>query len=421
MRKLNARLGRGSVALSLAAMLGLGALMATLPAQPTNSVALMGIIDPGALRTASRIEPAARRKRRRLVRRPKPPSPQSDESRIEKKRAETEPAGRTDERTAALPPLPVRPRSEAELEAPHEPSTWSDAEVITALEDCVRLLAPIAAYVDVSQPLRHGQCGAPALVLVKRVGASVPVEINPPALVNCRMAAKLHEWVETVVQPAARETFGAPVKRLANASGYACRNRNGGNGNNDKISEHAFANALDISAFVVADGRSVDLLGHWGQTERDRRGIALARAEAEKQAKAVAAAAKRRSSTAPAPGERQGDTKAQDAERSTPAAPLPDRLELPEKKDLSLARERLASRERSNLGAPRGGLRDDVKSSATAREAEPAVSREGQFLRRLHSGACGVFSTVLGPEANEAHRNHFHLDLASRRRRAFCE
>ena len=43
------------------------------------------------------------------------------------------------------------------------------------------------------------------------------------------------------------------------------------------------------------------------------------------------------------------------------------------------------------------------------------------FLRRLHKGACGTFGTVLGPEANEAHRDHFHFDLAARRRNAFCE
>jgi hypothetical protein len=48
-------------------------------------------------------------------------------------------------------------------------------------------------------------------------------------------------------------------------------------------------------------------------------------------------------------------------------------------------------------------------------------SAEGQFLRRLHKGACGVFGTVLGPEANEAHRDHFHFDLARRRNSAFCQ
>lgn len=35
---------------------------------------------------------------------------------------------------------------------------------------------------------------------------------------------------------------------------------------------------------------------------------------------------------------------------------------------------------------------------------------EGRFLRRVRDGACGTFETVLGPEYNAAHRDHFHLD-----------
>lgn len=35
---------------------------------------------------------------------------------------------------------------------------------------------------------------------------------------------------------------------------------------------------------------------------------------------------------------------------------------------------------------------------------------EGLFLRDVRDGACSVFDSVLGPEYNEAHRNHFHLD-----------
>jgi hypothetical protein len=42
---------------------------------------------------------------------------------------------------------------------------------------------------------------------------------------------------------------------------------------------------------------------------------------------------------------------------------------------------------------------------------------EGRFLREVHDGACGFFDTVLGPEYNAAHRDHFHLDRGSFR---FC-
>jgi hypothetical protein len=35
---------------------------------------------------------------------------------------------------------------------------------------------------------------------------------------------------------------------------------------------------------------------------------------------------------------------------------------------------------------------------------------DGLFLREVRDGACRVFDSVLGPEYNAAHRDHFHLD-----------
>ncbi|AEM40282.1 extensin-like domain-containing protein [Ketogulonicigenium vulgare] len=43
----------------------------------------------------------------------------------------------------------------------------------------------------------------------------------------------------------------------------------------------------------------------------------------------------------------------------------------------------------------------------------------GNVLRQMHRAACGMFGTVLGPEANAAHRDHLHFDTASRRS-AYC-
>ncbi|HET6926783.1 MAG TPA: extensin family protein [Hyphomicrobiaceae bacterium] len=37
---------------------------------------------------------------------------------------------------------------------------------------------------------------------------------------------------------------------------------------------------------------------------------------------------------------------------------------------------------------------------------------ERNFLREVHRGACGVFTTVLGPAYDLNHRDHVHLDLA---------
>ncbi|MBS0243786.1 MAG: extensin family protein [Proteobacteria bacterium] len=41
-------------------------------------------------------------------------------------------------------------------------------------------------------------------------------------------------------------------------------------------------------------------------------------------------------------------------------------------------------------------------------------------MKAIHAGACGLFGTVLGPEANDAHRNHLHLDLKPRAHKAYC-
>jgi hypothetical protein len=38
-------------------------------------------------------------------------------------------------------------------------------------------------------------------------------------------------------------------------------------------------------------------------------------------------------------------------------------------------------------------------------------NQDGKFLRQVRDGACDVFSVVLSPDYNAAHRNHFHLDV----------
>lgn len=44
----------------------------------------------------------------------------------------------------------------------------------------------------------------------------------------------------------------------------------------------------------------------------------------------------------------------------------------------------------------------------------------GPILRKMHKRACGIFGTVLGPESNRFHKDHFHFDTARHRGGAFC-
>lgn len=44
----------------------------------------------------------------------------------------------------------------------------------------------------------------------------------------------------------------------------------------------------------------------------------------------------------------------------------------------------------------------------------------GQALRKMHKAACGPFGTVLGPNSNRFHQDHFHFDTASHRGGSYC-
>lgn len=45
----------------------------------------------------------------------------------------------------------------------------------------------------------------------------------------------------------------------------------------------------------------------------------------------------------------------------------------------------------------------------------------GRILRKVWKSACGPFGTVLGPQADRYHRDHFHMDTASYRRGPYCK
>lgn len=47
-------------------------------------------------------------------------------------------------------------------------------------------------------------------------------------------------------------------------------------------------------------------------------------------------------------------------------------------------------------------------------------SGNASIMRGLHEAACGTFGTVLGPESDRFHQDHFHLDVASYRSGAYC-
>ena len=49
-----------------------------------------------------------------------------------------------------------------------------------------------------------------------------------------------------------------------------------------------------------------------------------------------------------------------------------------------------------------------------------STAKKGRILRSMHKSACGPFGTVLGPESNRFHRDHFHFDTARYRSGSYC-
>lgn len=118
--------------------------------------------------------------------------------------------------------------------------------------------------------------------------------------VTCPTAQTFAGWARYGVDRAARQYLGSPLARIETYGSYSCRNVAG----TSRRSAHAQAAAIDVAAFVLADGRRISVKGDW-----------------------------------------KGGS---DAER--------------------------------------------------------------QFLRTVHASACKRFGTVLGPDYNTAHEDHFHLE-----------
>src|SRR5207245_10358232 len=91
--------------------------------------------------------------------------------------------------------------------------------------------------------------------------ATASAAVTPAATLACPLVSVLDQWIAGSVQPAALRWFGQPVVEIKQISAYSCRGMNGDP--NANISEHAFGNALDIAAFVLADGRKVVVKTGW--------------------------------------------------------------------------------------------------------------------------------------------------------------
>jgi len=149
-----------------------------------------------------------------------------------------------------------------------------------------------------------GGCSAVNAVQLSAVqGDRATLAVSNIGPVTCDTAQTFAGWARFGVDRAAQQILGSPLARIETMGSYSCRNVAGTN----RRSAHSRAAAIDVSAFVLEDGRRISVVSNW--------------------------------------------------------------------------------------------------SGGTAKERE--------FLRIVHQSACKRFGTVLGPEYNAAHRDHFHLEQGS--------
>lgn len=117
------------------------------------------------------------------------------------------------------------------------------------------------AYPPPSSPLRQPAEVVPMRPPANPAAAIGPAAMSPAATLACPLVSKLDRYISDSVQPAALRWFGQPVVEIKQISAYSCRGMNGDP--NAHISEHAFGNALDIAAFVLADGRKITVRDGW--------------------------------------------------------------------------------------------------------------------------------------------------------------
>jgi hypothetical protein len=108
-------------------------------------------------------------------------------------------------------------------------------------------------------PIRGpGECGGEDLVRLEAIVLpdKHKVPLTPPATLRCTMASAIADWVRTdLVAIAGR--LGSEPAALDNYDSYECRGFNRIPGAH--LSEHGRANALDVRAIKLADGRAIAL------------------------------------------------------------------------------------------------------------------------------------------------------------------
>lgn len=304
-------------------------------------------------------------------------------------------------------------QSKAEAEAARKPAdTWAPAVIAAAKARCDVILKKINAVAIPEAPIKEGACGTPAPVQLISIGKKPQVAISPPATVTCELAEALSQWLENDLQPLARKHVGAEIIKIETMSSYSCRNAYGRATN--KLSEHGVANALDIRGFVTALAQTANVLQDWGKPNREVLAEIAAAKAAEAKGAAIKAAAERAAQLNQMAKQNAAQAAPPNATASSVGAPAAGIAKSTIADGLPKLTVTLPGAKRDEPSVSGYGIAEPARLGGPRAQSAPVV-RKQDFLHAAHVAACKIFGTTLGPEANEAHRNHFHVDMAERK------
>jgi hypothetical protein len=155
--------------------------------------------------------------------------------------------------TSTVPTPPPRPPEfgTAVPASPGQDATRQDGDLPDDERSCREGLAKEGAiFTPLPSITGAGSCGTPFPLELTALSRDVAVSGKP--VMTCRMAMALSAWVREGLAAAGD---GAAITAIDIGTSYECRGRN--HDEKAPLSEHAFANAVDIAGFRLRDGRTV--------------------------------------------------------------------------------------------------------------------------------------------------------------------
>jgi hypothetical protein len=123
-----------------------------------------------------------------------------------------------------------------------------------------KLVTPSEYIVAAPEIDGPGVCGMTRPLKVSAL-ANGSVGLDKALTIDCPMIPALEAWLNEIVQPDAAARFGQRVASVRVFGAYSCRSVDNIAG--ARLSEHAFGNAVDVSGFTLADGRTLEFVRDW--------------------------------------------------------------------------------------------------------------------------------------------------------------